>query len=70
VIDVGGIRMETTFEKLSSDDQKLLVEILFRQNYAIEIISSELNDIEAGIKSIDIVTYNRLVSLYDRLREK
>jgi hypothetical protein len=62
--------METTIEKISSDDQKLLIEILFSQHYAIEIISSEINDIEAGLKSTDNVTYNRLVSLYDRLRIK
>lgn len=62
--------METTIEKISSDDQKLLIEILFSQHYAIEIISSELNDIEAGLKSTDNDTYNRLVSLYDRLRIK
>ncbi|MGM0873412.1 MAG: antirepressor AbbA [Bacillota bacterium] len=62
--------MGTTIEIISSDDQKLLIEILFSQNYAIEILSSELNDIEAGLKSTDDVTYNRLVSLYDRLRIK
>ena len=62
--------METTLKKLTSDDQKLLVEILIRQQYAIEIVSSELNDIEVGAKSTDEVTYNRLVSLYELLRIK
>jgi hypothetical protein len=62
--------METTLKKLTSDDQKLLVEILIRQQYAIEIVTSELNDIEAGVKSTDDITYNRLVSLYELLRIK
>ncbi|WP_338786746.1 antirepressor AbbA [Metabacillus sp. FJAT-53654] len=62
--------METTLKKLTSEDQKLLVEILIRQQYAIEIVSSELNDIEVGVKSTDEVTYNRLVSLYELLRIK
>lgn len=62
--------METTLKKLTFEDQKLLVEILIRQQYAIEIVSSELNDIEVGAKSTDEVTYNRLVSLYELLRIK
>jgi hypothetical protein len=62
--------METTLKKLTSEDQKLLVEILIRQHYAIEIVSSELNDIESGVKSTDDITYNRLVSLYELLRIK
>ena len=62
--------MEKEIEKLTSDDQKLLLKVLFNQHYEIEIISSELNDIESGEKSMDKDTYHRLVSLYDRFRQK
>lgn len=62
------MKVDITMDLLSTDDLKLLVEILFRQQYAIEIICSELNDIEAGLKSMDDESYQRLVSLYDRLR--
>ena len=66
----GRVRMEKEIEKLTSDDQKLLLKVLFNQHYEIEIISSELNDIESGEKSMDKDTYHRLVSLYDRFRQK
>jgi hypothetical protein len=65
------MEVETTMDKLSKlsiDDQQLLIEVLLNQHYAIEILSSELNDIETGVKSTDHGTYFRLVSLYDRLR--
>jgi Antirepressor AbbA len=64
------VRMENEIDKLTSDDQKILLEVLFNQHYEIEIISSELNDIESGEKSVDKDTYRQLVSLYDRFRQK
>ncbi len=57
-----------TIVSLSYDEQKLLVETLLSQNYAIEVISSELNDIESGKKSKDEDSYQQLKSLYERLR--
>lgn len=59
--------MDTSLKKLTTEDEKLLIEILFNQQYELEIISSELNDIEAGLKNTDHMTYLRLVSLFDRL---
>ena len=60
--------MDSSLKKLTTEDEKLLLEILFSQHYELEIICSELNDIEAGLKNTDHMTYLRLVSLYDRLR--
>lgn len=59
-----------TMDLLTTDDQKLLAEVLISQDYAVEVLSSELNDIEAGMKNTDRNTYLRLISLYDRLRIK
>lgn len=57
-------------ERFTDDEQKLLVETLLSQNYVIELLSSELNDIESGIKAKDEHSYQQLKSLYDRLRIK
>ncbi|MCM3160255.1 antirepressor AbbA [Metabacillus litoralis] len=59
-----------TIDRLSYDEQKLLVETLLRQDYAIELISSEINDIESGLKQVDEGNYHQLKLLYDRLRIK
>lgn len=66
---MGDNRMET-IERLTNDEQKLLVETLLRQNYALELISSELNDIETGMKTLDEASYLQLKSLYERLSIK
>ncbi|MGM7720141.1 antirepressor AbbA [uncultured Metabacillus sp.] len=60
--------MKATIEGLTSDEQKLLIELLLRQQYALEIVCSEINDIEAGMKRTDEKTYQQLIALYDRLR--
>lgn len=60
--------MEATIKTLTNEDQKLLSEILIRQHYAIEIVLSEINDIESGVKTSDQRTYQHLLSLYERLR--
>lgn len=60
--------MGLAVEQLSIDDQKLLIELLLDQQYALELISSELNDIEIGSKMTDDTTYHRLLSLYDQIR--
>jgi len=66
----GGILRMETIDRLSYDEQKLLVETLLRQDYAIELISSEINDIESGLKQVDEGNYHQLKLLYDRLRIK
>lgn len=57
-------------EQLSRDEQQLLLEVLFSQQYALEIISSELADMESGQKQTDEGRYLHLVKLYERLREE
>ncbi|MCZ0754266.1 antirepressor AbbA [Anoxybacillus sp. J5B_2022] len=57
-------------EQLSTDEQQLLLEVLFSQQYALEIISSELADMESGQKQTDEARYQHLVKLYERLREE
>jgi hypothetical protein len=44
------------------------VELLLKQQYALELISSEIYEIESGTKQTDNATYQKLVSLYDRIR--
>ncbi len=60
--------METTLKKLTLDDKQLLAETLISQQYALEIIISELNDIESGIKRMDQSKYLQLLTLYEKLR--
>ncbi|AZB42632.1 antirepressor AbbA [Bacillus sp. FJAT-42376] len=55
-------------KRLSTEEQELLVSLLMKQEYAIELISSELNDIESGQKAVDMETYRQLTTLYDRIR--
>ncbi|KKI93862.1 hypothetical protein WQ54_02100 [Bacillus sp. SA1-12] len=62
--------MKATIEWLTIDEQKLLIELLLRQQYALEIVCSEINDIETGMKSTDQKTYQRLLALYERLRAR
>ncbi|MBB5323858.1 hypothetical protein HNQ34_000950 [Anoxybacillus tepidamans] len=57
-------------ERLSLDEQNLLLDVLFTQHYALEIISSELADIENGYKQADEARYKNLVKLYHRIREE
>ncbi|MGN7939944.1 antirepressor AbbA [Metabacillus sp. 22489] len=60
--------METTLKKLTLDDKQLLAEALISQQYALEIIISELNDIESGIKRMEQSKYLQLLTLYEKLR--
>ncbi|MFY4773550.1 antirepressor AbbA [Metabacillus sp. RGM 3146] len=60
--------MGLAVEQISGDDQKLLVNILLKQQYALELVSSEINDIECGDKAACEEEYNRLLALYDLLR--
>jgi uncharacterized protein YunC (DUF1805 family) len=54
--------------QLSIEEQRLLVELLFMQQYALELISTELADIECGYKQVDAQRYKQLIDLYDRVR--
>ncbi|BDG33010.1 antirepressor AbbA [Parageobacillus thermoglucosidasius] len=54
-------------EMLSHEEQILLLDILFAQQYALELISCELADIENGEKRVDEKRHQQLLHLYDRL---
>ncbi|SFA52044.1 Antirepressor AbbA [Parageobacillus thermantarcticus] len=54
-------------EMLSHEEQLLLLDILFAQQYALELVSCELADIENGEKQVDEKRYQQLLHLYDRL---
>ncbi|MRX73790.1 antirepressor AbbA [Bacillus lacus] len=60
--------MSLAVQNLSTDDQVLLVDLLLNQQYALELITSEINDIENGLKTVDEQRYKKLICLYDRLR--
>ncbi|MTH53097.1 antirepressor AbbA [Bacillus mangrovi] len=60
--------MSLVNKRLSAEEQELLVNLLINQEYAIELLSSELNDIESGEKAVDMETYKQLAILYDRIR--
>ncbi|AGT31361.1 hypothetical protein M493_05310 [Geobacillus genomosp. 3] len=53
--------------KLSGEEASLLLEVMFSQQYALELVRSELADIENGDKEADEQRYRQLLRLYDRL---
>lgn len=53
--------------RLSGEEAALLLDVLFSQQYALELIRSELADIENGDKAVDEHRYRQLLRLYDRL---
>ncbi|MBC9024547.1 MULTISPECIES: AbrB antirepressor AbbA [Bacillus] len=62
------MRMSLIGERFTEEEQKLLLNILINHEYAIELLSSEINDIETRTKNVDGTTYKKLVTLYDRFR--
>jgi hypothetical protein len=55
---------------LSHEEQILLLDILFTQQYALDLVSCELADIENGEKQVDEKRYQQLLRLYDRLLQE
>ncbi|MDC2864879.1 MULTISPECIES: antirepressor AbbA [unclassified Bacillus (in: firmicutes)] len=55
---------------LTKEEQSLLLDVLFRQNYASEILSVELSDIENGRKKADVSHYKQITSLFARLKNE
>lgn len=53
---------------LTKEDQSLLLDVLFQQRYASELLACELADIESGLKSVDDRQYLQITRLFDRLR--
>jgi len=56
-------------EHISPEEERLLLELLWDQHYALELISSEINDIENGYKVVNEEHYKKLIKLYDRIRK-
>lgn len=54
---------------LSIEEAQLLLDLLFEQEYALEVVSSHMYDIETGLKAVDSQKYQQIASLYSRLRE-
>jgi uncharacterized protein YoaH (UPF0181 family) len=57
-------------ETLSHEEQQLLLDLLFAQQYALELVCCELADIENGDKQVDAKRYQQLLHLYDRLLQE
>ncbi|MBO1624788.1 recombinase XerD [Bacillus cereus] len=55
---------------LTKEEKSLLLDVLFRQNYASEILAVELTDIESGLKETDISQYRRITRLFNRLKNE
>jgi hypothetical protein len=60
---------KAVLEQLTVEEQKLLLNLLFNQHYALELVSCEIADIESGYKQVEESHYKKLIKLYDRLRE-
>jgi hypothetical protein len=57
-------------ETLSHEEQRLLLDLLFTQQYALELVRCEIADIENGDKQVDARRYQQLLHLYDRLLQE
>jgi hypothetical protein len=57
-------------QTLSHEEQILLLDILFTQQYALDLVNCELADIENGEKQVDEKRYQQLLRLYDRLLQE
>lgn len=55
---------------LTEEEESLLLDILFQQNYASEILAVELTDIENGLKKTDVMQYKKFTRLFYRLKNK
>ncbi|WP_439021714.1 antirepressor AbbA [Bacillus thuringiensis] len=55
---------------LTKEEENLLLDILFQQNYASEILAVELTDIENGLKKTDVMQYKKITRLFYRLKNK
>ncbi|MEE6183499.1 antirepressor AbbA [Bacillus pretiosus] len=53
---------------LTEEEESLLLDILFQQNYASEILAVEITDIENGLKQTDVTQYKKITRLFYRLK--
>ena len=64
----GGVRMINGAIHLTREEQMLLLEVLFRQNYASEVLAAEITDIETGMKKVGSDEYKQMITLFERLK--
>ncbi|MDM5156171.1 antirepressor AbbA [Bacillus sp. DX1.1] len=55
---------------LTKEEQNILLDVLFGQNYASEILAAEITDIETGLKRVDISQYKQMTRLFNRLKNE
>ena len=55
---------------LTKEEKILLLDFLFKKNYASEILAVELTDIENGLKQTDVMQYKKITRLFYRLKNK
>ncbi|MFD3447965.1 antirepressor AbbA [Microbacteriaceae bacterium 4G12] len=53
---------------LTEEDRNLLLDVLFQQGYAAELLACELADIESGLKIADTGHYKKVTTLFDQLK--
>lgn len=58
--------MEKVLE-LTSEDKNIIFDIVVNQYYALELVGSEIADIESGRKQVEDERLKQLNDLYDRL---
>ncbi|PFH81333.1 antirepressor AbbA [Bacillus sp. AFS088145] len=56
-------------QNFTEDELSLLVDTVMKQNYAIELISSQITDIENGLMDAGEDQYERLLHFYQKLRD-
>jgi hypothetical protein len=52
---------------LTIEEELMLLDILFSQKYALELVSCELSDIENGDKKVTVEEYQKLTKIFDKL---
>lgn len=54
---------------LSVEERMLLAYAVLEQNYAVEVVSNLISDVEKEEKIIDVDLYKKFLKLYDKLKD-
>ena len=52
---------------LTIEEEMLLLDLLFSQKYALELVSCEMTDIENGNKKVTKDEYRKLTKIFEKL---
>ena len=52
---------------LTIEEEMLLLDILFNQKYALELVCCEITDIENGDKKVSVEEYRKLTKIFEKL---